>query len=184
MPTIKNLSELIINNVESQEVYDYMVNQGLINDNELYLVNGEDTGAGDEGGITVDLLWENASPTSSFSSSINLGTTDYIGYIVICKVALTTTDDYLNSENNYVASGLIREGSNIPVAVYSFWYSATSSSSNTSTTMYMGFRTFTSTGDGVITCSTGKGFSWKPSGSVASTSSATMMVPYRVYGIK
>lgn len=40
MPTAKQLDKLIINNVESQEVYDYMEQNGLINEDELYLVEG------------------------------------------------------------------------------------------------------------------------------------------------
>lgn len=42
MPTSKNTSNLIINKVESQAVYDSMKNRGLINDDELYVVLGED----------------------------------------------------------------------------------------------------------------------------------------------
>lgn len=41
MPTNKHLTDLIINKVESQAVYDYMVANNLINDDELYLVGGE-----------------------------------------------------------------------------------------------------------------------------------------------
>lgn len=41
MATSKNITELVINKVENQEVYAYMVANGLINDDELYLVGGE-----------------------------------------------------------------------------------------------------------------------------------------------
>ena len=37
MPTSQNLSSLVINKVESEEVYNYMKNNQLLNDNELYL---------------------------------------------------------------------------------------------------------------------------------------------------
>lgn len=37
MPTSQNLSTLVINKVESEEVYNYMKNNQLLNDNELYL---------------------------------------------------------------------------------------------------------------------------------------------------
>lgn len=43
MPTNKHLTDLVINKVESQAVYDYLVSQNLINDDELYLVGGEST---------------------------------------------------------------------------------------------------------------------------------------------
>lgn len=44
MATNKNLSNLIINKVKSQAVYDSMKATGLVNEDELYLVN--DTGSG------------------------------------------------------------------------------------------------------------------------------------------
>ena len=40
MATSNKVNELIINDVENQEVYEYMKNNGLINENELYLVGG------------------------------------------------------------------------------------------------------------------------------------------------
>lgn len=47
MATEKNISNLVINKVENQEVYDYMVTNNLINEDELYFVQGEDaSGAG------------------------------------------------------------------------------------------------------------------------------------------
>jgi len=37
MATTATLSTLTINSVESEEVYNYMKNHGLLNENELYL---------------------------------------------------------------------------------------------------------------------------------------------------
>ena len=42
MPTSKNITNLVINKVESQEVYDSMKANGLVNEDELYVVLGED----------------------------------------------------------------------------------------------------------------------------------------------
>lgn len=42
MPTEKGLSNLIINKVESKEVYNYMVTNNLVNEDEMYLVQGDD----------------------------------------------------------------------------------------------------------------------------------------------
>lgn len=42
MPTEKDLSNLIINKVESKEVYNYMVANNLVNEDEIYLVQGDD----------------------------------------------------------------------------------------------------------------------------------------------
>ena len=44
MATSKDISNLVINKVESQQVYDYMVQNNLINEDELYLVQGAATG--------------------------------------------------------------------------------------------------------------------------------------------
>ena len=40
MPTTTDLKQLVINTVESQEVYDYLKTNGLINEDEIYLVAG------------------------------------------------------------------------------------------------------------------------------------------------
>ena len=42
MPTEKGLFNLIINKVESKEVYNYMVANNLVNEDEMYLVQGDD----------------------------------------------------------------------------------------------------------------------------------------------
>ena len=41
MPITKNIESLVLNKVESQEVYDYMASKNLINEDELYLVLGD-----------------------------------------------------------------------------------------------------------------------------------------------
>jgi hypothetical protein len=41
--TTENIKNLTINNVESREVFDYMLSNGLVMDNELYLVHGENS---------------------------------------------------------------------------------------------------------------------------------------------
>ena len=46
MPISQNIENLIINKVENQQVYDYMVENNLIKEDELYFVQGE--------GVTVD----------------------------------------------------------------------------------------------------------------------------------
>ena len=41
MPTTKNINDLVINKVESNEVFEYMMAHDLINEDELYLVQGD-----------------------------------------------------------------------------------------------------------------------------------------------
>ena len=44
MPSSTDVAKLIINTVPSQEIYDQMVTQGLVNQNELYLIGGTMSG--------------------------------------------------------------------------------------------------------------------------------------------
>lgn len=43
MPTVKNINNLIINRVESKEVYDNLVETDRVNPDELYLIEGDDS---------------------------------------------------------------------------------------------------------------------------------------------
>ena len=52
MAISKDLNNLVINKIENKEVYNYMVNNNLINDDELYLVQG----AEDENIVVDDSL--------------------------------------------------------------------------------------------------------------------------------
>mgnify|MGYP007069869607 CR=1 FL=1 len=53
MATEKNIPNLIINKVENQDVFDYLVSDGLVNENELYLIPGE-AGGGVQDVMTYD----------------------------------------------------------------------------------------------------------------------------------
>lgn len=49
MPSSKNISSLVINEVPSLEIFNSMKSQGLVNEDELYLVNeggGSSSGSG------------------------------------------------------------------------------------------------------------------------------------------
>ena len=52
MSTSKNISNLVINKVDSQAVYDSMKTKGLINEDELYVVLGTVTEKIDASSIT------------------------------------------------------------------------------------------------------------------------------------
>ncbi len=56
MATSKEITNLVINKVESQEVYNYMFENNLINDDELYLVEDQ----ADEG-IEIDSVLSSTS---------------------------------------------------------------------------------------------------------------------------
>ena len=79
MPTTTDLKQLVINTVESQEVYDYLKTNGLINEDEIYLVAGESyilpiASADSLGGVKVGSgLSVEADGTISFSGDIDCG---------------------------------------------------------------------------------------------------------------
>lgn len=52
MPSSKNISSLVINKVPSREIFNSMKSQGLINEDELYLVEDENSGGGGTSTVT------------------------------------------------------------------------------------------------------------------------------------
>ena len=79
MPTTTDLKQLVINTVESQEVYDYLKTNGLINEDEIYLVAGESyilpiASADSLGGVKIGSgLSVEADGTVSLSGDIDCG---------------------------------------------------------------------------------------------------------------
>lgn len=80
MPTTTDLKQFVINTVESQEVYDYLKTNGLINEDEIYLVAGESSyilpiaSADSLGGVKVGSgLSVEADGTINFSGDIDCG---------------------------------------------------------------------------------------------------------------
>lgn len=74
MPTTTDLKQLVINTVESQEVYDYLKTNGLINEDEIYLVAG-------------------SIPTPDVSGQINTHNTDTSAHRGIRESITTHTGD-------------------------------------------------------------------------------------------
>ena len=83
MSTEKNLNNLVINKVESQEVYNYMKANSLINEDELYLVKGADQIATEtddglmssEDKIKLDNIAEGAEVNQNAFSNVTIGST-------------------------------------------------------------------------------------------------------------
>lgn len=52
MPSDKEIQHFVINRLESQEVYDHLVQTGQVNDDELYFIQGEgEVATEDENGL-------------------------------------------------------------------------------------------------------------------------------------
>lgn len=71
MATEKSISNLVINKVKNQEVYDYMASHNLINEDELYLVQDTETG-----GIIVDSELSNTSENPVQNKVVNAAIND------------------------------------------------------------------------------------------------------------
>ena len=117
MPSEINLTKLTINYVDSQAVYDAMVDKRLINDNELYLIPGDNTyvlpiaNASSLGGIKVgsNLSITDTGVLSAVDSKYDLSKpSTRSGYTGI-DIKLTGSDG-ATGQNNYV---------NIPTATQS-----------------------------------------------------------------
>lgn len=116
MATEKNLSNLVINEVESQEVYDYMKANGLINADELYFIRGtedEASPAGSEFGLVKsggDVTIENGVITVNDDSHSHVidnvdGLQDALrGKVDIVSGKGLSSNDYTSAEKSKLAS--------------------------------------------------------------------------------
>lgn len=98
MATEKNISNLVINKVENQEVYDYMVTNNLINEDELYFVQGEDaSGAGVFFGTCTTAASTNDKVVTTQNGDFKLeaGSVLYVQF----NTAATSTATTLNVDN-------------------------------------------------------------------------------------
>ena len=98
MATEKNISNLVINKVENQEVYDYMVANNLINEDELYFVQGEDaSGAGVFFGTCTTAASTNDKVVTTQNGDFKLeaGSVLYVQF----NTAATSTATTLNVDN-------------------------------------------------------------------------------------
>ena len=98
MATEKNISNLVINKVENQEVYDYMVTNNLINEDELYFIQGEDaSGAGVFFGTCTTAASTNDKVVTTQNGDFKLeaGSVLYVQF----NTAATSTATTLNVDN-------------------------------------------------------------------------------------
>lgn len=96
MATEKQISNLVINKVESQEVYDYMASNNLVNEDELYLIEntGDDSGGGVFFGtcMTAASTNEKVVTTQQGNFKLEAGATVYVQF----NTASTSTATTLN----------------------------------------------------------------------------------------
>lgn len=107
MATEKNIPNLTINKVENQDVFDYLVTEGLVNENELYLIPGEGSG-----GVT-DVLAYNSQ--GEYDSVVDFDDNKaYLGAAARKNVDDDITSIY--SSNLPTSEGVIRYVTNATVA--------------------------------------------------------------------
>lgn len=115
MATEKNISNLVINKVENKSVYNYMVQNNLVNDDELYLIND------DELESLVTQIIVNESVTNNVKNySSNIPYSDILKYIKnnnypVCKFIDSSNNIYICNFNTYnETQGIIKfVGNNI-----------------------------------------------------------------------
>lgn len=96
MATEKQISNLVINKVESQAVYDHMASNNLVNEDELYLIEntGDDSGGGVFFGtcMTAASTNEKVVTTQQGNFKLEVGATVYVQF----NTASTSTATTLN----------------------------------------------------------------------------------------
>lgn len=81
MATEKQISNLVINKLENQDIYDYLSSNNLLNEDELYLVKS------DEGDNGSDRIWFGTCTTAAE---------------ITAKIVTTTTGDFLLQQGSTV----------------------------------------------------------------------------------
>lgn len=132
MATEKQISNLVINKVESQDIYDYLSSNNLLNEDELYLVKS------DEGNNSSDRMWFGTCTTSVAiaAKSVTTTTGDFLlqqGSTVFVQfnTAITSTSTTLNVDNTGAitvqtsATNALTANQVAPKAVVGFVYDGT-----------------------------------------------------------
>lgn len=134
MPTEKNIPNLVINKVESQEVYDYMVANNLVNDDELYFVGADaDSTSGGSSGAWFGTCMTAASTaakdvtTKTGDFKLEEGSVVYVQF----NTAVTSTSTTLNVDSTGAvavqtsATNALSVNQIAPKAVVGFVYDGT-----------------------------------------------------------
>ncbi len=132
MATEKQISNLVINKVESQDIYDYLSSNNLLNEDELYLVKS------DEGNNSSDRMWFGTCTTAAATAAKSVTTTtgDFLlqqGSTVFVQfnTAITSTSTTLNVDNTGAitvqtsATNALTANQVAPKAVVGFVYDGT-----------------------------------------------------------
>ena len=105
----KNINSLVINKVESQSVYDSMVAANKINDDELYLVAGNDSQTSGVTGV------KGAAETSYRTGDVNI-TAENIGALPADTIIPSKTSD-LTNDSGFITSAPVTSVNNKTGAV-------------------------------------------------------------------
>lgn len=132
MATEKQISNLVINKVESQDIYDYLSSNNLLNEDELYLVKS------DEGNNSSDRMWFGTCTTAAATAAKSVTTTtgDFLlqqGSTVFVQfnTGITSTSTTLNVDNTGAitvqtsATNALTANQVAPKAVVGFVYDGT-----------------------------------------------------------
>ena len=112
MATEKNIPNLTINKVENQNVFDYLANNGLVNENELYLIPGE------SGGGVQDVYVNGESVVDSEDKIAYLGKVSSRG--VDSEIVSVHSEDLPTSEAvvGYVMNATVAEANTLKTYFY------------------------------------------------------------------
>lgn len=107
------LNNFIINNVESPEVFEYMLNHNLVNDNEFYIVQNDIPAGFRQTAVSIPAArWTGSSEPYSQVVTVNTATPN-------TKVDLQpTASQILDMQNKDIS--LVAENNNGVVTVYAF----------------------------------------------------------------
>lgn len=112
MATEKNIPNLIINKVENQDVFDYLVTEGRVNENELYLIPGE------SGGVQ-DVMAYNSSSQGYVSVVDSTDNKAYLGEAASKNVVTTVNPRFVDLPTSEAVANYVDDKSLLKVDIKS-----------------------------------------------------------------
>lgn len=117
MATEKTLTSLVINKIDSQETYNKMKAQGLINENELYLTPETSSGGSSNQANSYNFLWTCSVPTTQVSMAGTTPSNWQLQKIFKNGEEVNQLDETFNLNSNQVVANVQFVNATIPMSI-------------------------------------------------------------------
>lgn len=136
----KNLQNFIINKVESQSVYNAMVAAGQVNEDELYLIQGDSASQsvtsvnGETGDVVLSAVQYTAQTLNDDQKAQvreNIGIAEYVSSVITKKQVTSGTSFTLEDNTEYRLNNITSLSLSYPTTNFECWMNLTFATSGT-----------------------------------------------------